>query len=398
MGTWPTPSWWCRTPTPPAKRSSAAATSGCSRPAWRTRSSSTARTASAPWRTRLDDLAKVVYQARLGSYRDKVERVESLTSALAGMLHLDEDTARRARRAARLAKSDLVTSMVIEFTSLQGVVGRIYALRDGEDSETALAIEEQYAPRGAGDALPRTPTGAVLSLAEKLDNLAGCFSAGLIPSGSEDPYALRRQAQAVFSILEERGFHLDLERALGHALEPYSFTGNAEAAGQLAEFMAQRLRHLLLNQDYPYDLVGAVLGTSLRDPLDARERLRALVEARAEGSLAGIYTAFERCYNLSLKGEGLTLDEARLETEPERELHSKVVWAQQPLRDALDTSDFRGALSILGELAPAVDHLFEETFIMVEDEAVRNNRLALLAEVVSLFAEMADFSQVVPEG
>lgn len=347
---------------------------------------------------RLDALSKVVYQARLGSYRDKVERVEKLTSALCEALHLDSDTARRAARAARLAKSDLVSSMVIEFPSLQGVVGRIYALRDGEDSETAFAVEEQYAPRGAGDALPLTPAGAVLSLAEKLDNLAGCFSAGLIPSGSEDPYALRRQAQAVFSILEERGFHLDLERALSHALEPYSFTGSDEAEGQLAEFMAQRLRHLLLNQDYPYDLVEAVLDASLRDPLDAGERLRALAAAREAGSLARVYTAFERCYNLSLKGEGLALDERRLETEPERELHSRAVWAQQPLRDALDSGDFPGALEVLSELAPAVDRLFEETFIMVEDEAVRSNRLALLAEVVSLFAEFADFSQVVPEG
>ncbi len=347
---------------------------------------------------RLEALSKVVYQARLGSYRDKVERLEALTARLAEMLHLDEEAARKARRAARLAKSDLVTSMVVEFPSLQGVVGRIYARRDGEDEETARAIEEQYAPRGAGDTLPVTPTGAVLSLAEKLDNLAGCFSAGLVPSGSEDPYALRRQAQAVLSILLERGFHLDLERAMRSALEAYAFLANAEAAGQLAEFMAQRLRHLLLNQGYPYDLVGAVLGLSLRDPSDARERLRALAAAREAGDLSRLYTAFERCYNLSLKGEGPALDESRLETEPERELHSRAVWAQQPLRDALDGSDFPAALKVLGELAPAVDRLFSETFIMVEDEAVRSNRLALLAEVVSLFAEMADFSQVVPEG
>ncbi len=254
-------------------------------------------------------------------------------------------------------------------------------------------------PRGERETpCRRSPAGALLSLAEKLDNLAGCFSAGLIPSGSEDPYALRRQAQAVFSILQERGLHLDLERAMQRALELYDFPGREETGEKLGDFMRQRQRHLLLNQDLPYDLVGAVMGSSLRDPLDARERLQALMAAREQGGLARLYTAFERCYNLSLKGQGLALDEALLAEEPERELHSKAMWAQQPLRDALDTNDFTGALDVLGELAPAVDHLFETTFIMVEDEAVRANRLALLAEVAALFAEFADFSQVVPEG
>jgi glycyl-tRNA synthetase beta chain len=347
---------------------------------------------------RVEGLKKVVYQARLGTYHDKVARLASLVSSLAEMAHADEATAGHALRAARLAKSDLITAMVIEFPSLQGVVGRIYAARDGEAPETARAIEEQYAPRGAGDALPQSPAGALLSLAEKLDNLAGCFSAGLIPSGSEDPYALRRQAQAVFSILLDRGLHLDLAKGLRRALELYAFDGAEEVGIQLQDFMRQRLRHLLLNQDFPYDLVGAVMPASLRDPLDAFDRLRALVTAREEGRLARLYTAFERCYNLSLKGEGLALDESKLSEEAERELHSRAVWAQQPLRDALDASDFSKALEVLAELAPAVDGLFEQTFIMVEDKAVRDNRLALLAEVVSLFAELADFSQVVPEG
>jgi glycyl-tRNA synthetase beta chain len=346
---------------------------------------------------RRESLKKVVYQARLGTYFDKVERLESLARGLAESAHLEGETARRACRAARLAKSDLVTAMVIEFPSLQGTVGRLYALRDGEEEATARAIEEQYAPRGAGEGMPSTPEGALLSLAEKLDNLAGCFGAGLVPSGSEDPYGLRRQAVAVFAILAEKGLHLDLRRAVGQALEPYSFPDRETVEGQLQEFLRQRLRHYLLNRGFPYDLVGAVLQSGLDDPADALQRLLALQEAREEGRLGKVYTAFERCYNLSLKGDGRALDEALLREEAERDLHSRAVWAQEPLRERLDAGDHRGALEVLAGLAPAVDALFEKVFIMGEEEALRLNRLALLAEVVALFMEMADFSQLVAE-
>jgi len=351
---------------------------------------------------RRESLKKVVYQAQLGTYYDKVERLEALVGRLAELLHRPEDEARRARRAARLSKSDLVTAMVIEFPSLQGTVGRLYALRDGEEEAVARAIEEQYLPRGSGDDLPETPEGALLSLAEKLDNLAGCFIAGLIPSGSEDPYALRRQSQGLFSILEQRELHLDLEKSVDEALRLYGAprSGDArseEARDQLLDFLRQRLRHFLLNRGHPYDLVDAVLDLGVRDPLDALQRLLALREAREEGRLQRVYTAFERCYNLSLKGDGRPLDEGLLREEVERELHSRAVWAQQPLREALDSGNHRGALDILAELAPAVDALFDRVFIMGDEEDLRMNRLALLSEVASLFQEMADFSRLVAE-
>ncbi len=346
---------------------------------------------------RRESLKKVVYQAQLGTYFDKVERLEALVGALAEMLHFGDKETSRARRAARLSKSDLVTSMVIEFTSLQGTVGRIYALRDGEEEEVARAIEEQYLPRGAGDDLPVTAEGALLSLAEKLDNLVGCFVAGLIPSGSEDPYAQRRQSQGLFSILDERDMHLDLEKALDEALRLHGAGEDEEVRARLLDFMRQRLRHFLLNRGHPYDLVDAVLDRGLSDPPDALRRLTALREAREEGRLQRVYTAFERCYNLSLKGDGRPLEEGLLREEVERDLHSRAVWAQQPLRDALDTGDYRGALEVLAGLAPAVDALFEKVFIMGEEEGLRMNRLALLAEVVSLFNEVADFSRIVAE-
>jgi glycyl-tRNA synthetase beta chain len=347
---------------------------------------------------RVEELKRVVYQAQLGTLYDKTVRLRAVCGYLAELLHVTEEEKARTLRAAYLAKADLVTSMVTEFPILQGVVGRIYARLDGEAEEVARAIQEQYLPRFLGDELPSTLEGSLLSLAEKLDNLAGGFGAGLQPSGSEDPYALRRQAQALFSQLLDRGLHLNLEGAIAFALEQYAFENEEELKAQLLGFLRQRFRYFLLNQDYPYDLVSAILPIALGDPLDAFERLESLVAARRDGRLSRLYTAFERCYNLSNKLDLLSLDEELLVEEVERDLHSLVTWAQQPLREALDTGDYSRAIEILLELAPTIDRLFNEIFIMGEDKRLRENRLALLQEAASLFLELADLSRIVPEG
>ncbi len=345
---------------------------------------------------RVGDLDKVVYQAQLGTLYQKTLRLEKLCAELARLLHVGEEVKIRAVRAAQLSKADLVTSMVIEFPLLQGTMGRIYARIDGEADQVAQALEEQYLPRYWGDRLPDTMEGVLLSLAEKLDNLAGCFGVGLVPSGSMDPYALRRQAQGIFVQLLEKEVHLDLGKAVAFAVGQYDFTNGEEVQADLKEFLLQRLRQYLLNREYPYDIVNAVLENSLRDPRDAFERLLALVAARKDGRLERLYTAFERCYNLSWKMERMALDEGLLLEEAERDLHSRVVWSQQPLREALDASDFSQAIDILLELKPAIDLLFDTIFIMGEDEMLRNNRIALLQETASLFLELADLSHIVP--
>ncbi len=351
-----------------------------------------------PLARRLEDLRSVVWQAKLGSLYDKAQRLRDLCGEICRSAHLGEEVRERAQRAALLCKADLVTSMVIEFPSLQGIMGRIYALASGEEGETAAAVEEHYRPRFAGDALPRTLQGAVLSLAEKADNLTGFFGAGLLPSGSEDPYGLRRQALAMFSILAEARLHLDFPSLLVRAAENLSFSDPGELAEEVSDFCRQRWRQALVSEGFDHDLVAAVLSQAARDPYEARLRLEVLQGARRKGLLQKAYTGFERCYNLSRKAGELRLAEELLVEEAEKELYSRLVWAQEPLRGYLDAGEHEAALDVLLALAPHVDHFFSEIFVMGEDERLRDNRLALLFKVASLFLEFADFSQVVTEG
>lgn len=347
---------------------------------------------------RLRDLKAVVWQAKLGSLYDKSMRLRDLCGEICRSAHLSEEIRKRAERAAVLCKADLVTSMVQEFPSLQGIMGRIYALAAGEEEETAYAVEEHYLPRFSGDRLPRTLPGTVLCLAEKMDNLTGCFGVGLIPSGSEDPYALRRQAVAFLSVLVNAGIHLDFTSLVSKAAERLGFSEPEAVAGEVREFCRQRWRQALIAEGFDYDLVAAVLDLALRDPYEARLRLESLQRARREGLLQKAYTGFERCYNLSRRAAGPELDVELLVEEAERNLYSKLTWAQDPMRGYLDTGEYDRALGVLLDLAPEIDRFFSEIFVMGEDTRLRDNRLALLRKVASLFLEFADFTQVVTEG
>ncbi|OFW55561.1 MAG: glycine--tRNA ligase subunit beta [Actinobacteria bacterium RBG_19FT_COMBO_54_7] len=344
---------------------------------------------------RLERLKSVVWQAQLGNMYEKSLRLEDLSGEISRLAHLGPLVSEKAQRAAILSKTDLVTAMVIEFTSLQGVIGRIYASLEGEDPETAMALEEQYRPRIAGDSLPQTLPGAVLSLADKADNLAGCFGADLIPTGSEDPYALRRQAQAIMAILVNSGMHLDFQAILEHAAGKFGFPDPAAIAREAGDFCLQRWRQSLISEGFSYDLVAAVLPLALRDPADARGRLEAMQHARNEGLLQKAYTGFERCWNLSRKAGNHKIDESLLVEEAEKELYSRLVWSQEPLREYLDNDEYQAALEVLLALAPHIDRFFEEIFVMGDELQLRDNRLALLANVAGLFLEFADFSQVV---
>lgn len=347
---------------------------------------------------RFEKLKSVVWQARLGSMYDKSQRLRELCGDICHRAHLAPEVKERAERAALLCKSDLVTSMVNEFPSLQGIMGRIYARAGGEDESTSRAIEEHYRPRYSGDDPPQTVEGTVLSLAEKADNLAGCFGAGLAPTGSEDPYALRRQAQAVMSILLEARMHLDFAAVLERAASGLGFSDPQGVAEEVGDFCRQRWRSMLISEGFDYDLVAAVLPLAVEDTYDARGRLEAMQRARSEGLLQKAYTGFERCFNLSRKAEVAGLDEAILSEEAERKLYSRLVWAQEPLRDYLDAGEHDAALGVLLEMAPDVDNFFNDIFVMGDDERLRDNRLALLSDVAELFLEFADFSQVVTEG
>jgi glycyl-tRNA synthetase beta chain len=348
-----------------------------------------------PLQQRLERLKSVVWQARLGSMYEKSMRLRDLCAEICRLAHLGPVVSEKSQRAAILSKTDLVTAMVIEFPSLQGVMGRIYAQEDGEDAETALAIEEQYKPRYANDPPPETLPGTVLSLADKADNLAGCFGAGLIPSGSEDPYALRRQAAAIMPILVKSAIHLDFQALLEYAAGKFDFSHRASVAKDVGEFCLQRWRQFLISDGFDYDLVAAVLSFTLKDPADARGRLEALQKARRQGVLQKAYTAFERCWNLSRKAPNDRIEEGLLTEEAEKQLYSQLVWSQEPLRNYLDNNEYDPGLGVLIDLAPHVDRFFEQIFVMGEDERLRDNRLSLLVQVARLFMEFADFSEIV---
>jgi glycyl-tRNA synthetase beta chain len=352
-----------------------------------------------PLADRVEDLEYVVYQSELGSMAEKSARLEHLVEMASAKLEADPGLAERARRAAALSKCDLVTHMVIEFPALQGTMGSIYARLTGEDERVAEAIGELYLPRRLGDSLPETTEGALLALAEKADNLAASFGLGHVPTGSEDPYALRRQAMGMVLIMIERGFALsvrDMVRAAAAELEAeaHGFSWTDEAEGAFADFFCSRERVFFTEGGYRYDLVDAVLAVDWDAPLSARRRLDALVEARESGLLARLYTAFERCHNLARGQQTGDVDESRLAEESERELLERVSECGARVESALEGLDFRGAISALEPLCGPVDRLFDEVLIMVEDPAVRANRLSLLASTDTLFNRIADFSKL----
>jgi glycyl-tRNA synthetase beta chain len=352
-----------------------------------------------PLADRLEDLEHVVYQSELGSMAEKSARLASLVAGECAQLGEDGELSERACRAALLAKCDLVTHMVIEFPALQGTVGSIYAAKGGEDARVAKAVGEQYLPRRLGDALPETTEGALLSIAEKADNLAASFGLGHVPTGSEDPYALRRQAVGLLLILLEHGFAFrvsDLVSASAADLEgeAHGFAWTAEAGSAFTDFFMSRERVFFTERGYRYDLVEAALALDWDVPLSSQRRLDALVQAREEGLLARLYTAFERCHNLARGQETGEVLGALLAEPIEQELLDTLVHIEAQVESALDVLDFDGALAALEPLCEPVDRLFDQVLIMAEDESVRKNRLSLLARIDALFNRVADFSRL----
>lgn len=349
-----------------------------------------------PLADRRRDLEHVVYQSVLGSMAEKSARLARLVGRITGDLGLDVATAERAVRAAELAKCDLVTHMVVEFPSLQGTVGSIYARLTGEDERVAAAIAEQYLPRRLGDALPGSTEGAVLSLAEKADNLAASFGLGHVPTGSEDPYALRRQSLGILLIVVDRGLALSVSDLVGVSAaeieaEAHGFTWTEEANAGFSEFFTGRERVFFTERGYRYDLVEAALSLGWDRPLSVQRRLDSLLEARESGLLARLYTGFERCHNLSRGVAAGEVREALVSEDAERDVLRLLADAEREVAGALDATDFKAALGALEPLCAPIDTLFDDVLIMAEDPEVRSNRLSLLSRVVELFNTVADF-------
>ncbi len=351
-----------------------------------------------PLEERVPRLARLSFQEKLGDTLRKTERVEALAQRLASDLGL-VDEAPAVARAARLARADLVTDMVREFPDLQGVVGGLYARRDGENEAVWQAVYDHYLPAGADDALPRHTVGRVVALADRLDTLSGFFALGLVPTGSRDPYALRRAALGVVRILLEGRLRVDLPAAIAAARRLHDVPGTApeEVVATLHPFLLERLRFLLERRGYRNDEIESVLTTDCPDVTDAAERVAAVAAVRRQPDFGPLALAFKRVQNiLSQAGfsAGGELDPALMSDDAERQLAGDFYQAKGILDELVETRRYEEALSVMASLGPSLDRFFVDVMVLVEDEAVRRNRLSLLAAMRDQFFRVARLSEI----
>ncbi len=348
-----------------------------------------------PLEAYVERLDEVVFQETLGTMRAKTDRVARLAALLAEQAQVADDVAADVARAALLAKADLVTNAVIEFTSVQGVMGSYYAAAAGESPRVARAIAEHYRPRFAGDAVPSDEVGRLVALADKLDTICGLFAVGQAPTGSSDPFALRRAALGIIAILET-GLPVSLSRAVDDALAVYAEAGLdfdvAAVRAQVIEFFTTREKVLLREEGAAADAIDAVLATGVAEPMVLAARVRALESARAAeaDTFEDLAVAFARANNLRDPEAGTACDPS-LFTAEEAALAEAVDAAEASVAAALAADDYAAALAQLAALRAPIDAFFEATMIMDEDLALRANRLRLLNRFVGVFASLADF-------
>ncbi len=351
-----------------------------------------------PLPERVAALKQVIFQEKLGTVYDKTERLTALAGAMAAAVA--PDLTEVTKRAARLCKADLTTSMVKEFTELQGVMGREYARLAGEEARVCQAIEEHYWPRYAGDRVPASKAGGFVALADRLDSIVGCFGIGLIPSGSEDPYALRRAATGAVQILWEVGLSLDcgpLIRTALQALGPRLCRPAGEVEREVGQFLAARFLGLMGERGIPADVAAAVLPAEKApaDVPDAAWRARALLDLKASAQdFQQLTVALKRVMNILPPDFTGKVEPARLKETAERELHGAVARLRDQVTRLVAARDYLEALRRIATLRPVVDRFFTDVMVMVEDPALRTNRLALLAETAALFSRIADFRQL----
>jgi glycyl-tRNA synthetase beta chain len=345
--------------------------------------------------SRLEALKNVVYQARLGTSYEKVMRFRDLAVGLAE--RFDPAVRELTERAALLAKCDLETGMVYEFPELQGVMGREYARLEGVDPRICTAIFEHYLPVQAGGQLPSDDLGAFVSIADKIDTVCGCFGVGLIPTGTADPYALRRCAIGILNIILDRGYRLSLPDLTGRSvalLEAKLTRPAAEVTADVLNFFRQRFFNMLTSFGYPQDVVDAVLSASFEEPLDALERVKALADLKGHADFEPLAVAFKRVVNIIKGGVPASIETALFEADCEKTLFETLVRVQAEVDGHIRAEDYPAALRAIATLRAPVDAFFDGVMVMAKEETVRTNRLALLTAVSRLFAGIADFSRI----
>ncbi len=348
---------------------------------------------------RVDSLKDIVFQSDLGSLYEKVMRVQRIAKDLASEIEPDQEEA--TERAVLLCKADLTSGMVGEFPKLQGVMGREYALLSGEDVNVATAIYEHYLPRFAGDGLPRTHVGAFVSIADKLDTVVGCFGVGLVPTGTSDPYALRRQALGIINIILDKKYPVSLsnliERSISY-LDGKISDDPVKVKEGVMEFFRLRLQHQLTSQEYPYDVVDAVLTLYFDDLVDSFEKVKALQAFKLQPDFKALAIAFKRASNiLNQSPAGEEIHVSLFEDPEEGILFEACEDVQGHVAKLISDNRYLEALSKMVRLRVPVDDFFDNVMVMVEDERVRKNRLALLDRISGLFLKIADFTRIVTD-
>ena len=342
---------------------------------------------------RQDGLTKIVFQEGLGNLADKTERLLTLGRVFSEECELHEDARVVLERATELAKTDLTTGMVTEFTELQGVMGKEYALLDGESPEVAEAIFEQYLPRFAGDVLPQTEAGKVLSIIDKIDNIVATFSRGLIPTGSQDPYALRRQTIGILNILLNSEWNISLRPIIVESMNLLNVPTEKqdELLGQVEEFITLRLKNIFLDREVPHHVIDLLLSNNELSVADAEGLVKALLANRIDENVE-LVQAFTRMYNLVKDVTYTGVDESLLKEEAERALYEMATKASEASIDAWDKNDYDAVVAVPATLVPAINKFFEDVMVMDKDEAIKANRLQLVRLAYSVMAIIGDIS------
>jgi len=351
-----------------------------------------------PLTEKVSGLKKIIFQEELGTVYEKMERIRSLATELAGVLGMGDRVREQVKNAAFLAKADLVTNMVYEFPELQGIMGREYALRAGVEPAVCEAIFEHYQPRFAGDDLPVTAAGRVLSISDKLDNIVGCFGIGKLPTGSQDPYALRRQALGICNIILDAGMHLSFKDMVSRTYAGYGGRlklGLNEVLSSLEEFFQQRLKSIFTEAGFSYDVIDAVLAVGFDDFTDTMSRAQALADFRENRAFQDVITVYNRANNLAGKVDDTEVDPGAFRDPAESQLYAEFIGVKSEAEKALKEGDYMAALVNFTRLYQPIDRFFNSVMVMDEDPGLRRNRLALLKNITVLVKQVADLSKVV---
>lgn len=344
-------------------------------------------------------LEKIVFQQQLGTVAEKVTRVRNNAKAIAEHLGLDEQEINQVDRAASISKFDLVTQMVDEFPELQGVMGEKYADIFGEDDVVARAINEQYMPRHAKDQLPETVVGAILSVADKLDTIIGCIGVGLVPTGSQDPYALRRQAMGIIQILEQKKWSIRFETLIDTVLSQFdesiiSIEKRAAVRETVLDFIAGRISFLVKEEDVSHDIIKAVTHQEIGIISHLLNKAKLLEEKRQDRSFKASQEALGRVVNIANIEVDIPVDPTLFDNESERELYTAYQEVEAEYLAKTDQGMYLEALQLLEQLTPKIEQFFDQTMVMVDDSLVKNNRISLLNRIAELIFQLANFKEI----